>query len=179
LPLTHVLLAIAILLVIKYILPTFHCSWHPSYKISSKYLYLNPRLNYNDFFKIQDGGRPLSWILDNLIMRSRSNWVAIFRYCTKFGAKMLLDAEIVAQNLGVGRNCAYMPILVEIGQMVWPGLFLNICHHKHFTSCCNAEVASTATRQTVYHECSDCYITLLFTVKSHAYNIQCVSAITI
>jgi len=36
---------------IKYILPTFHCHCQPSYKISSKYL--NPWLNYNHFFKFK------------------------------------------------------------------------------------------------------------------------------
>jgi len=42
---------------IKYILQTLHCRCQPSYKISSKYL--NPRLNYNNFFEILDGGRLL------------------------------------------------------------------------------------------------------------------------
>ena len=87
---------------IKYILPTFHCCCQPSYKISSKYL--NPRLNYNNFFEIQDGGRLLSWIFDNLIL-STSLWLVLFSHCTKFGAKMLIDAEIMAQN----RNPRWRP----------------------------------------------------------------------
>ena len=81
---------------IKYILPTFQCRCQPSYKISSKYL--NPRHNYNNFFEIQDGGPPLSWIFDNLILSNRSPWVALFHHCTNFGEKMLIDAEIMANN---------------------------------------------------------------------------------
>ena len=56
---------------IKYIPPTFHSRCQPSYKISSKYL--NPRLNYNNFFEIQDGSQPLSWISENLIS---DHWVS-------------------------------------------------------------------------------------------------------
>jgi len=78
----------------KYIIPTLYCRCQPSYKISSKYL--NPRLNYNNFLKIQDGGRLLSWIFDNLILSNRSPWVVIFHHCIKFGAKMLVDAKIMA-----------------------------------------------------------------------------------
>ena len=76
---------------IKYIPPTFHSRCQPSYKISSKYL--NPRLNYNNFFEIQDGGRLISWIFDILILSN-----TLFHHCTKFGAKMLIDSEIIAKN---------------------------------------------------------------------------------
>ena len=86
---------IILAVLIKYILPTFHSGCQPSSKISSKYL--NPRLNYNNFFEIQDGGRLLSWIFDNLILSNRSPWVVLFPHCTTFGAKMLLDAELWAK----------------------------------------------------------------------------------
>ena len=78
---------------VKYILPTFHCHCQPSYKISSKYL--SPRLNYNNFFEIQDGVCPLSWIFKNLISEQPLG-LLIFHLCTKFGAKMMIDAEIMA-----------------------------------------------------------------------------------
>jgi len=51
----------------KYIQRTFqfHYRCQPSYKISSKY--------YNNFFEIQDGSQPLSWISENLIS---DHWVS-------------------------------------------------------------------------------------------------------
>jgi len=92
----------------KYILPTFHCRSQRSYKISSKYL--NPRLNYSNFFEIQDGGRPLSWIFDNLILSSRSPWVAIFHHCTKFSA----NKKYVLWNAGICPIAVYLFILLSL-----------------------------------------------------------------
>ena len=37
------------------------------------------------------------YILDNLILSNWSPWVVLFHHCTKFGAKMLLDAELRAK----------------------------------------------------------------------------------
>ena len=44
------------------------------------------------------GGRLLSWIFDKLILSDRSLWMVLFPHCTKFGAKILIDAEIMSQN---------------------------------------------------------------------------------
>ena len=53
-----------------------------------------------------DGGRPPSWISENLISEQCSPWAGdIFHHGTKFGAKMLIDAEIMAQN----RNQRWRP----------------------------------------------------------------------
>jgi len=42
---------------------------------------------------------PPSWISENLISEQCSPWAGdIFNHGTKFGAKMLIDAEIMAQN---------------------------------------------------------------------------------
>jgi len=56
----------------KYIQPTFHCRCQPPYQVSNKCL--NPRLNYNNFFEIQHGGRPPSWIVENL---TSGHWVPL------------------------------------------------------------------------------------------------------
>jgi len=87
------------------ILPFLHYHFQPLYKIWCKYI--NSRLNYNNFFnygphcseirfsKKQDGGRPPSWIFENL---NSEHCRPIFRHCTKFGAKMLINAEFIYRN---------------------------------------------------------------------------------
>ena len=60
--------------------------------------YLTPRLNYNNFLKFN----MVTAILDfqNLISE-----LSIFHLGTKFGSKMLIDAEIMGQN----RNPKWRP----------------------------------------------------------------------
>jgi len=82
-------------------------------QISSKYL--KPRLNYNNFFEILDGGRLLSWIFHNLLLNNRSPWVVLFHPCNKFCAKMLIDTKIMAEN----RNSRWRPSAI-----------LDLSHHR-------------------------------------------------
>ena len=107
---------IIFVVLIKYILPTFHCRYQPSYKISCKHL--NLRLNYNNFFlkfKTAAGrylGFSITWF-----------W-AIGRLGLRFSIivpnlvqKMLIDTEIMAQN----RNPRWRPsaILDLIFLQIW------------------------------------------------------------
>jgi len=55
--------------------------------------------------EIQDGGRPPSWISENLISDHCVALGCLVSICTKFGAKMLIDAEIMARN----RNSRWRP----------------------------------------------------------------------
>jgi len=60
-------------------------------------LYLNPRLNYN-FLKFKmAASRPPSWIFENLINDLRIA-LDFLCSCTKCGAKILIDARIIAKN---------------------------------------------------------------------------------
>jgi len=84
-------------------LPTLHYRCQPPYKISCKYL--NPRLKYNNFLQfkmvpVRHVGfsntilyfrKPDFWAMDCLAL-------PIFHHRTKFGAKMLIGARIMAQN---------------------------------------------------------------------------------
>jgi len=78
------------------ILPTLHYRCQPLYKISC--IYLTPRLNYNNFLKfkmatVRHLGFSKTWFLS-----TRSLGLPIFHLGTKFGEKMLIDAEIMAEN---------------------------------------------------------------------------------
>jgi len=117
----------------KYIQPTFHSRSQPSYKISSKYI--NPRLNYNKFlkFKMEAGtylGFPKTWFLS-----TGSPWAADFPPRYQIWWKMLIDAEIMAQN----RNPRWRPSAIldfqksdfRSAETPWAADFPSLCQIWH------------------------------------------------
>ena len=93
---------------IKNILPTFHCRCQPSYKISRKYLILNPRLNYNNFLKLKMAAVCYLGFSKTWIWTLGPLGLPIFHLGTTFGSKMLIDAKIIDQN----RNPRWRPYAI-------------------------------------------------------------------